>query len=173
MGQQHDLGNALEQPLCQREAIDCLGVVHGLGRRVGQVQQDPANAHKRRGIGQQTLPVAGALEPLVHEHRTQPGTGNDQQGQQGRPFKLVAYQQAQQDTVVAVQTRLAFGLGIVAPLRGEEPGNTAEQGATKQGGGTDQNGQQAQHAAQRMTLQENLAETVAQGRRPIRARLAE
>ena len=81
----------------------------------------------------------------------------------------MAEQQAEQDAVVAVEARLALGLGVVAPLRGEEPGNTAKQGATEQGGGTDQDGQQTQYTAQRMTLEEDLAEPGAQGRRPVGA----
>ncbi|MNJ70877.1 hypothetical protein D3C77_673660 [compost metagenome] len=54
-------------------------------------------------------------------------------------------------------------------MRGEQPGNTAEQGAAQQGGCSEQNGQQTQQAAQRITLEKDLAEAVEQGFGPVGA----
>ena len=138
------------------------------GRGRGEAQQQPAQPDEGRGVGGQVLAEPDAFEPLLGDHRTQAAGGHDQRRHHRRPGEIQAQQQAEQHAVVAEQPGLAIGLGIAATLRGEQPGDTAQQRTAEQGGRGEQNGQQAQQTAQRITLEEDLAEAVEQGCRPSR-----
>ena len=81
----------------------------------------------------------------------------------------MAQQQPQQHTVVAVEPGLTFGFGVAATLCRQQACDCTEQRPTEQRRSADDNGQQAQHAAEWVTLQEDLAETIAQGRGPVGA----
>ncbi|MNC61127.1 hypothetical protein D3C75_1110520 [compost metagenome] len=109
----------------------------------------------------------------MHEHAAQATGGDDQWRQDRRPGQGIAEQQADQHAVVAVQASLAVGAVVAAALGGEQPGKGTEQGTADQIGGSQGDGQQAQQAAQRIALQQDLAEAVEQGRGPVGARVDE
>lgn len=113
--------------------------------------------------------VACALEPLLGDDRTQSTAGENQWRQHGRPTELQAQQEAEQDAVVAEESGLAISLGVAATLRSEQAGHATQEGAAEQRRSAKQDGQQAQQAAQRMALEENLTETVEQGSGPVGA----
>ena len=109
------------------------------------------------------------FQPVPGEDGTQAAARQDQRRHQRRPGKVLADQQAQQYAVVAIQPGLALGLGIPPALGREQPRDTSQQGTAEQRRGADQDRQQAQQAAQRVALQEDLAEAVEQGFGPVGA----
>ncbi|MNG15196.1 hypothetical protein D3C84_990070 [compost metagenome] len=106
---------------------------------------------------------------MLGQHRTQAAGGDNQWRQHGGPGETKAQQQAEQNTVVTEQPGLAIGLGIAATLGGEQSGDAAQQRTAEQGGRGEKNRQQAQQTAQRVTLEEDLAEAVEQGCGPVGA----
>ena len=68
---------------------------------------------------------------------------------------------------------MAVAAGVATALGSEQPGQRSQQGAADQVGGRQQDGQQAEQAAQRVALQQYLAEAVEQGRGPVGARVHE
>ncbi|MOA35758.1 hypothetical protein D3C78_1572340 [compost metagenome] len=106
---------------------------------------------------------------MLGQHRAETACGDDQRWQQDGPGQREAQQQAQQDAIVAEQPGLPVGLGVTASLGREQPGHPAQQRTAEQGGRSEQDRQQAQQAAQRMALEEDLAEAVEQGGGPVGA----
>ncbi|MNF85945.1 hypothetical protein D3C84_683640 [compost metagenome] len=131
MTEEHHLAEAFQggEEHVQRTDFDQMG----FGRGGGEAQQQPAQSHERRRIGRQVLADPDAFEPLLSEHRAQSARSNDQRRQQRGPGEIQAQQQTEQDTVVTEQPGLTISLGVVATLRGEQTGDTAQQRTAEQG----------------------------------------